>query len=185
MPPVSTAASLPLLLSPFAPQTAGPVHALQAKVERSGAVLHFQFSLDADLSLVRIPERRLPAATNELWKHTCFEAFLMRLADEPTEYFELNLSPSTQWAVYAFDRYREGMASVPLAEPPDVRVEAGSSGLQLDARVNMGARIGDGRLRMALAAVIEDSDGSVSYWALKHAGTRPDFHHPAGFILEV
>ena len=37
----------------------------------------------------------------------------------------------------------------------------------------------------ALAAVIEDDSGNVSYWALKHAPTRPDFHHPAGFILEV
>jgi len=181
---VSTAASPSLTLSPFAPQTAGSVHALQAKVRRSGAVLHFQYSLEADLSRIRIPERRTPAATNELWKHTCFEAFVMRASD-PAGYRELNFSPSTQWAVYAFDRYREGMAAVAMDEPPDVRVEVTSSGLQLDARVSTRELFADAELRIALAAVIEDDGGSVSYWALKHAPSRPDFHHPAGFILEV
>jgi hypothetical protein len=182
MPRVSSAVAA--ILSPFAAQTRSPVRALEAKVERSGTVLRFQYTLDADLGRIRIPEHRPPAATSELWKHTCFEAFVMR-APGSADYRELNFSPSTQWAVYSFDRYREGMAPVAMAEPPEVRVEATSSRLHIDARVSTSALFAASTLRIALAAVIEDESGTLSYWALKHAPSRPDFHHPAGFLLEV
>ena len=33
--------------------------------------------------------------------------------------------------------------------------------------------------------VIEEVSGRKSYWALKHAPGRPDFHHPDAFALEV
>jgi hypothetical protein len=41
------------------------------------------------------------------------------------------------------------------------------------------------RLRIALAAVIEDDNGELSYWGLRHPHAKPDFHHPNGFALEV
>jgi hypothetical protein len=41
------------------------------------------------------------------------------------------------------------------------------------------------RLRIALAAVIEDENGRLSYWGLRHPPGKPDFHHPDGFALEV
>ena len=40
-------------------------------------------------------------------------------------------------------------------------------------------------LRLALAAVVEEDDGRLSYWALQHAPGNPDFHHPEGFALEL
>jgi hypothetical protein len=36
-----------------------------------------------------------------------------------------------------------------------------------------------------VAAVIEDENGRLSYWGLRHPSGKPDFHHPDGFILEV
>ena len=32
---------------------------------------------------------------------------------------------------------------------------------------------------------IEDEAGALSYWALRHPPGKPDFHHPAGFALEL
>jgi hypothetical protein len=32
-----------------------------------------------------------------------------------------------------------------------------------------------------LSAVIEDEDGNVTYWALAHPGTQPDFHDSAAW----
>jgi hypothetical protein len=40
-------------------------------------------------------------------------------------------------------------------------------------------------LRLAITAVIEDSQGALSYWALAHPASRPDFHHHNGFVLEL
>jgi len=36
-----------------------------------------------------------------------------------------------------------------------------------------------------LSAVIEEESGTLSYWALRHAPGRADFHHPDGFALEL
>ena len=39
---------------------------------------------------------------------------------------------------------------------------------------------------MGLCAVIEEKDGTKSYWALAHPpGDKPDFHDPACFALEL
>jgi hypothetical protein len=43
----------------------------------------------------------------------------------------------------------------------------------------------DAPLRIGLSAVIEDRDGSLSYWALRHPHGKPDFHHPDAFALEL
>jgi hypothetical protein len=40
-------------------------------------------------------------------------------------------------------------------------------------------------VQLALAAVIEDGNGRLSYWALGHPQGKPDFHHPDGFTLEL
>ena len=40
-------------------------------------------------------------------------------------------------------------------------------------------------LRLALSAVVEADDGTLSYWALRHPPGRPDFHHADGFVLRL
>jgi hypothetical protein len=37
--------------------------------------------------------------------------------------------------------------------------------------------------RLALSAVIEDVDGGLSYWALVHPSSKPDFHNARSFTL--
>ena len=39
--------------------------------------------------------------------------------------------------------------------------------------------------KLALAAVIEEVDGTKSYWALRHPPGKPDFHHPDCFALTL
>jgi hypothetical protein len=181
-------ATSPLALSPFIPLEAGAVRSLEVRVERIGkGQLRFRYVLDADIGRIRIPERKPPGSANELWKHTCFEAFVTRADETPgaVSYLELNFSPSTEWAAYSFSGYREGMAPLAIRSAPEIRVEATPSRLRLDAHVDAGALFAGTRVRVALAAVIEAESGNISYWALKHAPAKPDFHHPSGFILEV
>ncbi len=40
-------------------------------------------------------------------------------------------------------------------------------------------------LRLALSAVIEETDGRLSYWALAHPAAKPDFHHAEAFVLSL
>jgi hypothetical protein len=191
MQPVSASPDITHPLQPFARSSEGPVRALVASAARDGeAGLRFRYVLDADLGALRIPALRSPRPADELWKHTCFEAFIAG-ASHGDEYRELNFSPSTEWAAYSFDGYRKGMAAVALLAAPRIEVTRSGTQLVLEARVGAQGllpetwRAPGAKLRIALSAVLEDESGRMAYWALKHAPDKPDFHHAAGFILEV
>ncbi len=43
----------------------------------------------------------------------------------------------------------------------------------------------DSRIHMAVSAIIKDTDGKASYWALTHSGLKADFHRRDSFIIEL
>ena len=149
-------------------------------------ILVFQYSLVADMSRVRVPLSGAGGRADGLWQHTCFEAFVA--AKDAPGYHEFNFSPSLNWAVYRFSAYREGMSPAKIGRAPEISVRGGNDGLELESAVRLGhlADLRDVRyLRIALAAVIEDNNGGISYWGLRHSTGKPDFHDPNGFALEV
>jgi hypothetical protein len=174
-----------LTAHPSTPNDAVRSLGVQLRAEEPG-VLVFQFSLDADMSRVRVPLSGAGQQEDALWKHTCFEAFVAP-ADGPG-YHEFNFSPSLSWAIYRFSAYREGMSPAEIGRAPEISVRRGDDGLELESAVRLG-HLGDLRdarhLRIALAAVIEDENGRLSYWALRHRPGKPDFHHANGFVLKV
>ena len=96
-------------------------------------------------------------------------------------YREFNFSPSTQWAAYDFDSYRAGMRNADVLAPR-IEVRYGPERYELYAAFDLP---GGTPWRLALTAVIEETDGVKSYWALKHPPGKPDFHHADGFVLEL
>jgi hypothetical protein len=169
-------------LEPFAPVEANLVRALDVHVlEASAETLDLRYVLDAPLTRLFIPPSRESRHVDELWRHTCFEAFLRVQAS--TAYYELNVSPSTEWALYSFESTRKGMAPVTGVRAPEVRMQRAANRLQVNVRLDLRSlsRI----TALALAAVIEDENARLSYWALKHPSDKPDFHHPDAFVLEL
>ncbi len=167
-------------LRPFTPSAPGVVRALDVQLEepvRGTFVL--RYALHANLSRLRIPATRRPRHTDELWKHTCFEMFVRKSPDSPA-YYELNASPSTEWAFYTFDDYHQNREPVNPPLPPRVRLTRESDRLCLDVRLEMRDLPHAGRI--AFSAVVEDDAGDLSYWALKHVSPKPDFHHPGSSI---
>jgi hypothetical protein len=149
-------------------------------------ILVFHYSLDADMSRVRVPLSGAGGRADALWKHTCFEAFVAS-ADAPG-YYEFNFTASLDWAIYRFSAYREGMSPAEIGQAPTISVRRSDDELELRSAVHLGhlADLRDARhLRIALAAVIEDENGRLSYWGLRHPPGKPDFHHPTGFALKV
>ena len=122
-----------------------------------------------------------PSRRDGLWQTTCFEMFLKCLDGR---YFEFNFSPSTEWAIYAFDSYRVGMASLAVDVEPQIEFSSTQKAFSLEADVDLG-QIPPGPLALGLSAVIEETDGTKSYWALTHPPGKPDFHHPDCFALTL
>ena len=134
----------------------------------------------------RIGDLRLPAAiasarADALWQHTCFEAFLRTSGDA---YHEYNFSPSTQWAAYRFSGYRQGMSIAPEVAPPGIETRTTSNHYELRTSLELHS-LAAATWRLALSAVIEETSGRKSFWALAHPSGKPDFHHADGFTLEL
>ena len=152
-------------------------------VRRSASELQLTFRLEGDISRILVPLPAAPQFSTELWQHTCFEAFIA--AEGRSAYYELNFSPSGEWALYAFGGYRDGGPVTKRTTRPQVAVRSTDSSLELDALVRLDCLSTiDPRdaLRVGLSAVIEVSDG-FSYWALQHPADKPDFHNAEGFAL--
>jgi hypothetical protein len=166
---------------------------VEARVQIAApGLIGLQYVLRGEIARLRIPPPRSVERADELWKHTCFEAFL-RAADA-AGYCELNVAPSRQWALYRFDAYRTAMSSANPSQAPEISVRRFEDRLEIDATVDLHEALdlhaaldsrGPRRLQIGLAAVIEDANGTLSYWALKHAEGKPDFHGADGFVLEL
>jgi hypothetical protein len=130
-----------------------------------------QFALvlfgDRQISDLRIPPAVAATRTDELWRHTCFEAFICN--SPGPAYYEFNFASSTQWAAYWFDSYRSGMHVATEISAPRIGVRSSRTCYRLQASLEMSQmsslRI-DGAWRIGLAAVIEEMSGHKSDWAL-------------------
>ncbi len=145
--------------------------------------LQMTFRLDGDLSRILVPPPGPPRINTQLWRHTCFEAFVA--VDGQSAYHEFNFSPSGEWAIYAFSSYRQGSPLQDEAMRPRIAVRCGGGRLELDAALRLDAVFAmhpTASLRVGLSAVIEADDG-LSYWALRHRSGKPDFHDANGFAL--
>ena len=146
--------------------------------------LQLRFALNGELSALHIPAPANTGFADELWQHTCFEAFVG--TSEAVAYREFNFSPSGQWAAYAFTDYRQrDLAWQPLLAP-HIATRRTADGLVLETHIAAALLPSDlGDLHIGLSAVIEAADGTLSYWALTHTGERPDFHQGAAFTLRL
>ena len=176
--------SIRLACHPDTPESA--VHHIEAHVYRPPeGPMQVTYALHGDLDRLRIPPCVTPARTDGLWRHTCFELFIKR-AGEPA-YYELNFSPSGAWAAYSFGGYRADAAPAEQAPDPQLEVSFTADSLELAAAVPLELffpQHASVRLEMAISAVVEARDGRLSYWALRHAPGKPDFHHPHAYALE-
>ena len=162
------------------------VSTVQARLSQSrdGAIA-ITYVLKGEISQLSLPAQCAPSRVDGLWQHTCFEAFIA--VQGALAYREFNFAPSREWAAYAFQRYRD-RGPLPQASDPQITVRASGNRFELDAlirRESLPALSANARLLLALSAVIEDNDGALSYWALKHPPGRPDFHYAGAFVLEL
>ena len=180
----------PAVLTAHPSTPCSAVRAFEVRVQiREVDLLVLDYALQGDILRLSIPPKRAAQRVDELWKHTCFEAFLV--TDDSPGYYELNFSPSGEWSAYRFSAYRNCMAPADGVGVPTTSVLASATALRLEAAIPVSAirEVMSPRsevpLRIALAAVLEGQDGKLSYWAQHHAAAKPDFHHPDAFVLEI
>jgi hypothetical protein len=137
------------------------------------------FGVGAPATRFVIPPSEAAGRKDDLWRTTCFEAFLR---GEGEAYREWNFAPSGDWAAYDFASYRKG-SSEPEVAPPYIRMEDNMTWWTVGATI---AGDAEQSLHLGLSAVLEEIDGTKSYWAVSHPeGDKPDFHDAACFAAHL
>lgn len=176
---------LALIRHPDAPCAA--VSRFEVEVARSRAG-HLVLAYVVTGSIASISMQPFSAATRSdgLWRRTCFEAFVGVMPGDG--YYEFNFAPSTEWAAYRFTGYRSGMAAAAGIDTPAITVQSNPDRYILQVTLALD-RLLDLPLvapwRLGLSAVIEETGGRLSYWALAHPPGKPDFHHADCFAQRL
>jgi hypothetical protein len=171
------------------PATPAPVvRSVEARISaKPDGSIDITYCLRGDIIRLRVPEELAPERIDQLWEHTCFEAFI-RVRGE-TGYREFNFSPSGQWAAYAFKDYRKPEEVLPEIDTPRIVARRTAGRLEIDVTLPplaLPPNPGKTPWQIGLSAVVEEADtvdGSHSYWALRHPCERPNFHHCDAFAL--
>jgi len=171
------------------PATPAPVvRSLEARIRLNpDGSIDLSYCLRGDIIRLRVPEELAPERVDQLWEHTCFEAFIGVRGE--TGYREFNFSPSGQWAAYAFRDYRQPEEKLPETGTPEIVARRFAGHLEVDVTlpsIALPPNPAGAPWQIGLSAVVEEADtvdGSHSYWALHHPCERPDFHHREAFAL--
>ncbi|MES3036855.1 MAG: hypothetical protein V4736_03030 [Bdellovibrionota bacterium] len=107
---------------------------------------------------------------DELWKKTCFEAFLSIPGEK--KYWELNIATDGEWNIYSFDDYRTPQ---PPKESTDFHISKLITTPQ-SLTCELTTKLKFPELDYSLCAIIKMRDGNTFYYSTNHAGQKPDFH---------
>jgi len=169
------------------PDTPSAIERVEVEMWRPyPGVLALDYRVNDPAGALVVPAAAAGERRDNLWKRTCFEAFILMPGTEA--YYELNLSPSTQWAAYRFDSFRAGMADAERTVSPQLEWVKTQGGFELNARIDLSGLaglLGDAPWRLGLTAVIEDGPDQLSYWALTHPPGGQDFHNADGWTGTV
>ena len=155
----------------------GSIHSITADVVPTADGCRATFIAQGDVARIAVPGIDTPGRYDNLWKTTCFEIFW---SYDGTSYREFNLSPSTRWACYDFDAFREGMRNAPAEV--EIAVSVSDAELRLVAEIRADLPL---PATVALNGIIEDADGVNRFWALAFRPGAPEFHASECRALEL
>lgn len=168
-------------LIPFDSRKASDDFVPMISLEREGTTLYLNYLVEGSLSNLKIPQRSIrPNRVEGIYEHTCCELFVL---GDSGKYMEWNFSPGLDWCTFAFDSYRkrnEKNEIEKLHTFRDLFVQQTLNELSLSVAVDLKSVLyflgSADKLKAQVSMVLESSDKKISYWALKHAPKKADFH---------
>jgi hypothetical protein len=173
-------------LLPFAPTHVAAAFKLFCDLEFRTDALELRYRVQGPIDELMLPMTVAnPHFRDELWTTTCLELFLQEPGQ--SSYEEWNFSPSGNWAYYHFQAYRQPSAGSLRLQPLEPLLWIRNDHqLLLHVKIPLYQTFTAERcdLRYGLTAVLHLKSGEKQYWALEHAGEKPDFHLAASFVGE-
>ncbi|WP_455200022.1 DOMON-like domain-containing protein [Kaarinaea lacus] len=177
---------IPFVLQPFDSRAADRLSiTVSGKVILDKNLIQISYQLQGNVNEINLPQHSERASRKDkLWESTCFELFITKTGI--SDYWEYNLSPSKDWAVFRFTDYRENktdeltISNIVI----DTRIDNGTL-FELNSSLPLPDTLAGHRIRVGISAVIQDNSNDIHYYALDHHKQQPDFHDRKSFTISL
>jgi hypothetical protein len=120
----------------------------------------------------------------KLWEKTCFEIFVK---NEKDSYVEFNFSANFEWNCFYFQKKGDALKEWERMNRPatDILLSMDQYFLVAEIRKELfppGFFDGAHELSVGISGVLKEKSGGLSYWALSHHDSRPNFHDFRSFV---
>ena len=120
----------------------------------------------------------------KLWEKTCFELFIKNGAGS---YLEFNFSPNFEWNCFYFKNKGDPLKEWEKMKTPKLDILLSHEHFLLFAEIKKDLFPVDfnnqkNEWKFGISSVIKSTEQKMSYWALIHCDSRPNFHHFDSFI---
>lgn len=175
--------TLPFQLQPFTAWPLSEKLSISGHIVRQSGMMQIEYQVAGALAgMIQSQKVEGPERCHELWRQTCFELFFGIQGN--SAYWEVNLCPNGCWNMYRFTDYRNGMREELLVDQPGFDLVEDGDLFWLRCTIDCQALIDESDdLELAVCSVIQDTRGNISYWAIDHHGSKPDFHDRASFSM--
>jgi len=145
--------------------------------------LDITFQLAGNINVLQLPEiTPTPSRTDKLWENTCFEVFVAEPRDP--NYWEYNISPSHNWAVFHFTGYRSAKSDELTVDKIIVNSHSISPNqYQIQTILPLPQALHNKNLQVGVSTILRDRQDTIYYYALTHLSQNPDFHDRNCFTL--
>jgi len=178
--------SIEFTLHPFnQSNTPSPPLSVKGAISLQDNKINVLFRMLGEINNIFFPKlTQRPSRKDELWNTTCCELFVAK-SGQPG-YWEYNLSPSHDWAIFKFSNYRTAKTDDLSITEIDINTKIDkNSEFELNTILKLpGALIGQ-NLEIGVSSVIQNTLGEISYYALSHPVEKPDFHDRNCFTIHI
>lgn len=152
---------------------------LKSEINITDESVFVSYKLQGDLSSIDLgdghPKKERVVG---LWEKSCFELFIK---NDLGQYIEFNFSPIFEWNCFFFNQKGDKLTEFSKMPMPALDILRSLETYHLMAQIKKEHFPDDffhpTKMNAGITTVIKLKDKSVSYWALSHEDTRPNFHH--------
>ena len=168
-------------------QTSTPSISVDCELNTTAESIFISFKLQGELSSIDLGEG-IPhhARVMKLWEKSCFEFFIKNAHGN---YLEFNFSPEFEWKCFYFIKKGDALAEYSKMDQIKQDVLLSLDVFHLIARLDKKKFpelfLINAELKAGITCVIKEKNNNLSYWALSHHDTRPNFHDFKAFTALV
>jgi len=147
---------------------------IKATIEFKNSQLKLNYEIVGQLSKYNFPKKTKQQRADNLWLDTCFELFIADINKK--EYWEINISPSTEWNSYHFTKYKKNMKKSYLFSTPCIKIKSNENKYKFSFDSTMQKKILKKELQINICVIILDKNKKRNFYSINRRNSSPDFH---------